>query len=114
MRQRRWRPGDHLSQAIGQAVRALGARRIALVSPYSAEVIERAKHYYESKHGLHVVALEGFARDRCLHDRQAGRRERTRRVRQDRPAGDRDPGSARWQLSDDGAYRHGSRSSVSP
>ena len=49
------------AQAIGQAVQALGARRIALVSPYSPPVIERAKHYYESKYGLEVVALEGFA-----------------------------------------------------
>ncbi len=46
--------------AIGEAVRALGARRIALVSPYSEAVIGRAKRYYESKHGLEVVALEGF------------------------------------------------------
>jgi maleate cis-trans isomerase len=46
--------------AIGQAVQALGARRIALVSPYSAEVIGRAKQYYESKFGLQVLATEGF------------------------------------------------------
>ena len=31
------------------------------MSPYSQPVIERAKHYYESKYGLKVVALEGFA-----------------------------------------------------
>jgi len=48
------------AMAIGQAVHALGARRIALVSPYSNEVIGRAKHYYETKHGLEVLALEGF------------------------------------------------------
>ncbi len=54
-------PAVTSAQAIGQAVRALGARRIALVSPYSQPVIERAKHYYESKYGLEVVALEGFA-----------------------------------------------------
>src|ERR1700683_610306 len=54
-------PAITSAQAIGQAVRALGAKRIALVSPYSPPVIERAKHYYESKYGLHVVALEGFA-----------------------------------------------------
>jgi maleate cis-trans isomerase len=42
-------------------VQALGARRIALVSPYSQPVIERAKRYYESKFSLDVVALEGFA-----------------------------------------------------
>jgi maleate cis-trans isomerase len=45
--------------AIAEAVQALGARRIALVSPYSEEVIGRAKRYYEN-HGLEVVALEGF------------------------------------------------------
>ncbi len=49
------------AQAVGQAVQALGARRIALVSPYSQPVIERAKHYYETKYGLQVAALEGFA-----------------------------------------------------
>lgn len=54
-------PAITSAQAIGQAVQALGARRIALVSPYSPPVIERAKHYYESKYGLEVVALEGFA-----------------------------------------------------
>ena len=54
-------PAITSAQAVGQAVRALGAQRIALVSPYSQPVIERAKHYYESKYGLQVVALEGFA-----------------------------------------------------
>ena len=54
-------PAITSAQAIGRAVQALGARRIALVSPYSPAVIERAKHYYESKYGLAVVAMEGFA-----------------------------------------------------
>ncbi len=54
-------PAITSAQAIGQSVQALGARRIALVSPYSPPVIERAKRYYESKFGLDVVALEGFA-----------------------------------------------------
>ena len=54
-------PAITSAQAVGQAVQALGARRIALVSPYSQPVIERAKHYYESKYALDVVALEGFA-----------------------------------------------------
>ena len=30
--------------------------KIALVSPYSDPVMERAKHYYETRHGLAVVA----------------------------------------------------------
>ncbi len=54
-------PAITSAQAIGQSVQALGARRIALVSPYSPPVIERAKRYYEDKFGLEVVALEGFA-----------------------------------------------------
>ena len=47
--------------AVGRAVRALGARRIALVSPYSPEVNERARHYFTAKHGLDIAALDGFA-----------------------------------------------------
>jgi len=48
------------AQAIGRAVRALGARRIAVVSPYSGEVNARAARYFKDKHGLETVALEGF------------------------------------------------------
>jgi maleate cis-trans isomerase len=47
--------------AIGRALRALGARRIALVSPYSPEVNERARRYYSGKHELEIAALDGFA-----------------------------------------------------
>src|SRR5262249_12261666 len=54
-------PAITSAEAIGQAVQALGARRIAVVSPYSQPVIERAKHYYESRYGLQVVVMEGFA-----------------------------------------------------
>src|SRR5262249_41142167 len=46
--------------AIGRAVRALGARRIAIVSPYSDEVNMRATRYFENKHGLETMALDGF------------------------------------------------------
>jgi maleate isomerase len=38
----------------------LGARRIALVSPYSQLVNQRAAHLFATKHGLETVALEGF------------------------------------------------------
>jgi len=47
--------------AIGEAVSALGTKRIALVSPYSEPVNASAKRYFEGKYGLSVVALEGFA-----------------------------------------------------
>ena len=43
------------------AVRALGARRIALVSPFPIPVLERAKRHYSDKYGLEVVALESFS-----------------------------------------------------
>jgi maleate isomerase len=48
------------AQAIGQAVLALGASRIALASPYSQEVIQRAARYYETKFGLQVLGLHSF------------------------------------------------------
>jgi maleate isomerase len=48
------------AQAVGRALRALGARRIAMATPYSEEVIERAKRYYETKYGVAVVASESL------------------------------------------------------
>src|SRR5437016_6899709 len=48
------------AQAVGRAVRALGARRIAIVSPYSEAVNARAASYFKAKHGLETIALEGF------------------------------------------------------
>jgi maleate cis-trans isomerase len=48
------------AQAIGRAVKALGVRRIGLATPYSTEVLGRAKRYFEMQHGLEVVAMEGF------------------------------------------------------
>jgi maleate cis-trans isomerase len=53
-------PAVTSAQAVGQAIQALGLRRIAIVSPYSPPVIERARQYYESKYGLDVVALHSF------------------------------------------------------
>ncbi len=49
------------AQALGRAVRALGARRIALVSPYTDEVNARAARYFAAKHGLETLSSEGFA-----------------------------------------------------
>src|SRR2546429_1372833 len=53
-------PAITSAQAVGRAVRALGARRVAIVSPYSEKVNERAAHYFEDKHRLDTIALEGF------------------------------------------------------
>jgi maleate cis-trans isomerase len=53
-------PAITSAQAVGRAVRALGARRVAIVSPYSDVVNDRAARYFKSKHGLDTIALEGF------------------------------------------------------
>jgi maleate cis-trans isomerase len=54
-------PATTSARAVGRALRALGARRIALVSPYSEAASARARHYFSSNYGLEVVAVEGFA-----------------------------------------------------
>ena len=54
-------PGFTSAMAIGEAMGALGTRRVALVSPYSEPVNASAKRYFEGRYGLTVVALEGFA-----------------------------------------------------
>ena len=53
-------PAITSAQAVGRAVRALKARRIAIVSPYSDAVNERAARYFKDKHQLDTIALEGF------------------------------------------------------
>jgi maleate cis-trans isomerase len=54
-------PAFTSAMAIGEAMQALGIKRVALVSPYSEKVGANARRYYEEKYGLSVVALEGFA-----------------------------------------------------
>lgn len=54
-------PAVTSAQAMGRALRALGARRIGLVSPYSEEVNARARRYFTVRHGLDVAVLDGFA-----------------------------------------------------
>jgi len=48
------------AQAIGRALRALGASRIAIATPYWPEVIARARRYYETNYGMTVVAAESL------------------------------------------------------
>ena len=49
------------AEAIGQAIGALGAKRAALISPYTETVMARTKRYYETRYDVTVVAAEGFA-----------------------------------------------------
>src|SRR6202008_3782104 len=44
-------PAITSAQAVGRALRALRAHRIAIVSPYSDAVNERAARYFGTKHG---------------------------------------------------------------
>src|SRR5438034_7262735 len=53
-------PAITSAQAVGRAVRALKARRIAIVSPYSDSVNQRAARYFKTKYGLDTIVLEGF------------------------------------------------------
>jgi maleate isomerase len=53
-------PAVTSAEAIGEAVRALGMQRIGIVTPYSNEVIGRAKRYFETRYRLRVVGMEGF------------------------------------------------------
>jgi maleate cis-trans isomerase len=48
------------AQAIGRALKALGASKVAMASPYSEEVIGRARRYYETKYGVDTVAWESL------------------------------------------------------
>jgi maleate isomerase len=48
------------AQAIGRALRALGTLRVAIATPYSEEVIARAKRYYETKYGISVIATQSL------------------------------------------------------
>jgi maleate isomerase len=48
------------AQAIGRALRALGTLRVAIATPYSDEVIGRAKRYYEANYGISVIATQSL------------------------------------------------------
>ena len=67
------------AQAVGRAVRALGAGRVAIVSPYSEEVNQRAARYFKAKHGLDTVALEASARTPRMPSGSSARRTRATR-----------------------------------
>jgi maleate isomerase len=54
-------PAITSARAIGLAIRGLGARRIALVTPFPVPVLERLASYYTNKYGLEVVARESFS-----------------------------------------------------
>ncbi len=91
--------------AIGQAVRALGARRIALVSPVLGGSDRPGEALLRNQAWVAGRRDGGVRCHRCLRHRQAGCRECRSRVRTHRPARDRSPGCAWRQLSDHAAHR---------
>jgi maleate cis-trans isomerase len=48
------------AQAVGRALHALKILRIAMATPYSEDVIARARRYYERNYGIAVVASESL------------------------------------------------------
>jgi arylmalonate decarboxylase len=54
-------PAITAARAIGLAVLALGARRVALATPFPIPVLERLERHYTAKYGLEVVARESFS-----------------------------------------------------
>ncbi|MDR3531610.1 MAG: hypothetical protein P4L90_13785 [Rhodopila sp.] len=54
-------PAITSAKAIGLAVRAFGARRVALVAPFPVATIDRLGQHYVTKYGLEVVARKSFS-----------------------------------------------------
>jgi maleate cis-trans isomerase len=79
-------PAITSARAIGQALQALKARRIGLVSPYTETVNQRAVRYFDLNFGIETVAVEGFAATDSYEIGQIGpERAREAFVRIDRP-----------------------------
>lgn len=79
-------PAITSAQAVGRAVRALGARRVAIVSPYSDVVNERAARYFKTRYGIDTLVLEGFrATDAYAIGQLGPERARDAFARIDRP-----------------------------
>ena len=53
-------PATTCGLLTARAVKALGATRIAFISPYSNELNELGRRYYRSEHGLDVLSVETY------------------------------------------------------
>jgi len=53
-------PATTCGRLTALACKALGASRVAFLSPYSAELNEMGRRYYEGVHGLQVAAVESY------------------------------------------------------
>ncbi len=53
-------PAITTAHAIGRALNALGAKKIAMLSPYNGNLVSRAQEYYRRIHHLDIVNAEFF------------------------------------------------------
>lgn len=53
-------PAATCGQLTARAVKALGAQRVAFISPYSDELNELGRRYYQAEHDLQVIAVETY------------------------------------------------------
>jgi maleate isomerase len=53
-------PAYTSAHAIGRAMKALGAKRIAMLSPYNSDLVARGRRYFETIHGLEFLAVDSF------------------------------------------------------
>jgi maleate isomerase len=53
-------PAITTAHSIGRALKALGAKKIAMLSPYNANIAVRAKEYYQRIHQLDLVDTDFF------------------------------------------------------
>ncbi|GAA4324302.1 hypothetical protein GCM10023144_05760 [Pigmentiphaga soli] len=53
-------PAGTTAHAIGRAMKALGARKVAMLSPYNADLVARGRRYFETVHGLEFLAVDSF------------------------------------------------------
>lgn len=53
-------PSFTSAQAVGRALKALGATRVAMASPYAPEVIERTQRYYQRNYGVDIAQAQSL------------------------------------------------------
>ncbi len=46
--------------AIGRALKAMGAQRVAMLSPYNADLVNRGRRFWERHFGLEFLAVDSF------------------------------------------------------
>ncbi len=53
-------PAQTTANAFAAAMKAMGVHRVTLLSPYKADLLGRAKRYFERHHGIEVMSADSF------------------------------------------------------